>query len=335
MPRRPSPTAACPCGLGAPYGECCGPLHAGRAAAPTAERLMRSRYSAFAVQDEDYLLRTWAAAARPPAVDLDPGVRWTGLDILGSTGGTAFHAEGTVDFRARFRRARARRASSARTAASYGRTAAGCTPERPGERTAGSIPRSGPPSPGGCWTSWPSRVPAAGRRCAGRSRPAPPTSTATSTSPGWCPRARFGECVDRAAQILARVRPLLSLRGDPESADADGRRLLFAAFDGLPLFWRLDLDVSAAPGGPATAPTVRHPWPPAASALANAVAAVKALHRGDQDTAAGTAAAGLAARGPPGPAHRRLGGRPRRARRAATALDPAQAPLARRLPPPP
>ena len=103
MPRPPSPTAACPCGLGAPYGECCGPLHADRAAAPTAERLMRSRYSAFAVQDEDYLLRTWAAAARPPAVDLDPGVRWTGLDILGSTGGTAFHAEGTVEFRARFR----------------------------------------------------------------------------------------------------------------------------------------------------------------------------------------------------------------------------------------
>ena len=149
------------------------------------------------------------------------------------------------------------------------------------------------------------------------------------------PAGRFGECVDRAAQILARVRPLLSLRGDPDSADADGRRLLFAAFDGLPLFWRLDLEVSAAPGGPATEPTVRHPWPPAASALANAVAAVKALHRGDQDTAGE-----LLLRAWP-----RVGLPPRLTgdwatdlaalAAAATALDPAQAPLTRRLPPPP
>lgn len=103
MSQRPAPTAACPCGLGAPYTACCGALHDGRTAAPTAERLMRSRYSAFVVQDADYLLRTWAAAARPPTVDFDPAVRWTGLDVLGSTGGTAFHTEGTVDFRARFR----------------------------------------------------------------------------------------------------------------------------------------------------------------------------------------------------------------------------------------
>ena len=103
MPGRPSPTAACPCGSTAPYAECCGALHEGRLAAPTAERLMRSRYSAFVLRDEPYLLRTWAAAARPPAVDFDPAIRWTGLDVLGTTGGTAFHTEGTVDFRARFR----------------------------------------------------------------------------------------------------------------------------------------------------------------------------------------------------------------------------------------
>lgn len=64
---------------------------------------MRSRYSAFAVGDQDYLLRTWSAATRPPALELDPRVRWTGLQILATTGGTAFHTEGTVDFRARYR----------------------------------------------------------------------------------------------------------------------------------------------------------------------------------------------------------------------------------------
>jgi hypothetical protein len=99
------------------------------------------------------------------------------------------------------------------------------------------------------------------------------------------PDDRFGESVDRAEELLARVSPLMSLRGDPESAAVPGRRLLFAAFEGLPPFWRLDLDIAAEPGTAPTAPTVRHPWPPAASALANGVAAVKALHRGDPATA--------------------------------------------------
>jgi SEC-C motif-containing protein len=65
---------------------------------------MRSRYSAFAVRDADYLLRTWAVSTRPPGIAFDSDVRWTGLAVLGSTGGSAFHSEGTVDFRARYRR---------------------------------------------------------------------------------------------------------------------------------------------------------------------------------------------------------------------------------------
>ncbi|SDM76786.1 YchJ family protein [Actinacidiphila guanduensis] len=97
-----APGAPCPCGLPAAYGECCGALHAGRSAAPTAERLMRSRYSAFAVRDAAYLLRTWAPGTRPPAVDFDPRLRWTGLDILATTDGTAFHTQGTVSFAAHY-----------------------------------------------------------------------------------------------------------------------------------------------------------------------------------------------------------------------------------------
>lgn len=64
---------------------------------------MRSRYSAFVARDAAYLLRTWAAATRPAAVDFDPGLRWTGLEILASTGGSAFHTEATVEFRAHYR----------------------------------------------------------------------------------------------------------------------------------------------------------------------------------------------------------------------------------------
>jgi SEC-C motif domain protein len=75
-------------------------LHEGRTAAATAEQLMRSRYSAFVVRDAAYLLRTWSAATRPRELDLEDDIEWTGLEILGSTGGSAFHAEGTVEFRA-------------------------------------------------------------------------------------------------------------------------------------------------------------------------------------------------------------------------------------------
>ena len=39
----------CPCLSGDTYGACCGRYHSGAATAPTAEALMRSRYSAFAV----------------------------------------------------------------------------------------------------------------------------------------------------------------------------------------------------------------------------------------------------------------------------------------------
>ncbi|WP_431676973.1 YchJ family protein [Kitasatospora sp. KL5] len=99
---RISPADPCPCGSGGPYGGCCGRLHRGEAAAATAEQLMRSRYSAFAVRDEAYLLRTWHPDARPPRVGFDPGLQWTGLEILETADGGPFHTEGTVRFRAHF-----------------------------------------------------------------------------------------------------------------------------------------------------------------------------------------------------------------------------------------
>lgn len=61
---------------------------------------MRSRYSAFAVQDEAYLLRSWHPTTRPPAVDFGTAPRWVRLEILGTTDGSAFHTTGTVEFRA-------------------------------------------------------------------------------------------------------------------------------------------------------------------------------------------------------------------------------------------
>lgn len=99
----PSAPAGCPCDPAVRYADCCGRLHSGQRRAATPQELMRSRYSAFAVGDEAYLLRTWHPSTRPPAVRLERGTRWVRLEILGGTGGGAFHSEGTVEFRAHFR----------------------------------------------------------------------------------------------------------------------------------------------------------------------------------------------------------------------------------------
>ncbi|RIX28821.1 hypothetical protein D1781_08365 [Amnibacterium setariae] len=93
----------CPCG-GGRYGACCGPLHAG-APAVTAEALMRSRYSAFALGLGPYLLATWAAATRPRELEVDDGLEWRRLQIVDTARGGPDDGEGVVEFRAAHRSA--------------------------------------------------------------------------------------------------------------------------------------------------------------------------------------------------------------------------------------
>ena len=64
---------------------------------------MRSRFTAFAMADGAYLLRTWHPATRPARVRFDPAQVWLRLRILGDTGGGLLDTEGTVDFRADYR----------------------------------------------------------------------------------------------------------------------------------------------------------------------------------------------------------------------------------------
>lgn len=90
----------CPCGSGATFGGCCGPIVRGERTAPTAARLMRSRYTAFAIGDEAHLLRSWHASTRPAAVHLVPGQRWTRLEVLATIAGELLDREGEVEFRA-------------------------------------------------------------------------------------------------------------------------------------------------------------------------------------------------------------------------------------------
>jgi SEC-C motif-containing protein len=63
---------------------------------------MRSRYSAFALGEVSYLLVTWHPDTRPPSLELDPDVRWTGLDVLATTRGAMLDDEGTVEFTAHY-----------------------------------------------------------------------------------------------------------------------------------------------------------------------------------------------------------------------------------------
>ena len=90
----------CPCGNPRNHADCCGPYHAGKAAAPTAEALMRSRYAAYVLDLRPYLLATWHPDTRPSALAAaEPGLRWLGLDVKRTTNIDADHA--TVEFVAR------------------------------------------------------------------------------------------------------------------------------------------------------------------------------------------------------------------------------------------
>src|SRR5262245_41754905 len=71
----------CPCGSTRTYAECCGPWHAG-APAPDALSLMRSRYSAYVLCNEKYLLETWHPRTRPGSIPFSANVKWLGLRIV-------------------------------------------------------------------------------------------------------------------------------------------------------------------------------------------------------------------------------------------------------------
>jgi SEC-C motif domain protein len=92
----------CPCGSGQSYRACCRPLHHGELQARSAEELMRSRYSAYAYRETDYLFRTWHPRTRPLDVTVDAGITWTGLDVVDAVAGGPDDDRGEVEFTARF-----------------------------------------------------------------------------------------------------------------------------------------------------------------------------------------------------------------------------------------
>lgn len=106
MSRKPL-SSACPCGLSLAYDACCGRyIDHPEVAAPTAEALMRSRYSAYTRQNTDYLMATWHPDFCPDRLDLsdsDRQVKWLGLEVINHAAGQPGDQEGVVEFLARYK----------------------------------------------------------------------------------------------------------------------------------------------------------------------------------------------------------------------------------------
>ena len=97
----------CPCGSGSEFDDCCG-LYLGGQPAPTAEALMRSRFTAFVKGNLDYVEETHASEVkddfnRSAAESTANAVQWVSLEILDKTDGGEGDETGTVEFTARFK----------------------------------------------------------------------------------------------------------------------------------------------------------------------------------------------------------------------------------------
>ncbi|MDR2717727.1 MAG: YchJ family protein [Treponema sp.] len=97
----------CPCGSGRPYADCCEPYITGKAKAPTAEALMRSRYSAYAEHAIDYIINTCVHKGKDD-IDYESTRNWSerstwlGLKIISCEKGGPADTEGTVEFEATY-----------------------------------------------------------------------------------------------------------------------------------------------------------------------------------------------------------------------------------------
>lgn len=96
-------TTLCPCGSNKEFAECCVRYMQGKESAPSAEALMRSRYTAYTLLNEDYLLATWHSSTRPSVLGLaeEAPTKWLGLEVLCHEQQDANHA--TVEFDARYK----------------------------------------------------------------------------------------------------------------------------------------------------------------------------------------------------------------------------------------
>jgi SEC-C motif-containing protein len=91
----------CLCGSGFSYGECCGPHHDSAAFPSTAEALMRSRFTAYALRNADYLRNTWDSGKCPDTIDFSRETAvWQRLEVVDAKKGGPLDDKGIVEFKA-------------------------------------------------------------------------------------------------------------------------------------------------------------------------------------------------------------------------------------------
>ncbi len=90
----------CPCDSALNYAVCCGRYHKGNLKAPTAEALMRSRYTAYAMGNAQYLFKTWHQDTRPSLTSLKESEpqQLIALKIVSTKAGDEGDLKGMVEF---------------------------------------------------------------------------------------------------------------------------------------------------------------------------------------------------------------------------------------------
>ncbi|MFA5265641.1 MAG: YchJ family metal-binding protein [Opitutaceae bacterium] len=109
-PARPADTDSCPCGSGKTFGECCAPVLAGKRPAPSAEYMMRARFTAHVVGDQAFLHSSYLETSKKPFIDQPEAhpTKWTRLVIhseepsklpnMAYVDFTAFYEESDTEF---------------------------------------------------------------------------------------------------------------------------------------------------------------------------------------------------------------------------------------------
>jgi SEC-C motif-containing protein len=93
----------CYCASGMTFELCCQPALDKIQRAKTAQALMRSRYSAFCMHNQDYLLNTWHPSTRPESLAFETQQQWLGLKVVHAAQGKEGDSKGTVEFVARYK----------------------------------------------------------------------------------------------------------------------------------------------------------------------------------------------------------------------------------------
>jgi SEC-C motif-containing protein len=97
----------CPCSSGKDLASCCEPILSGKQKAKTAEQLMRSRYTAYATGNVDWIVDSQspdgrAFVDRKATEEWSKRATWRRMEVLETKDGGEGDEEGFVDFKAHY-----------------------------------------------------------------------------------------------------------------------------------------------------------------------------------------------------------------------------------------